>query len=79
MRQMTRMAAFVAMVLLAVRIGAMDPVSEVSAAAPLDTRSIFVERAAEDQTLNSRSFDVDWSEMRKLNTKKIVGTVMLMR
>ena len=72
-----RMMLALAAVLLAGLAGA--EVSAVSSDSPLDTRSISAGTDAEDQTLNSRSFDVDWSPPRKLSTKKIVGTIMLMR
>ncbi|MDX9868502.1 MAG: hypothetical protein RBT78_11305 [Kiritimatiellia bacterium] len=71
------MAALAAGALLAGLAGA--EVIAYSDAVPLDTRSIFAGTDAEDQPLNSRSFDVDWSDARKLDTRKIVGTMILMR
>jgi len=71
------MAALVAGALLAGLVNA--EVSAVSDEVPLNTRSISAETDAEDQALNSRSFVVDWSEARKLSTKKIRGMVILMR
>ena len=34
---------------------------------------------SEDAALDTRSFTVDWSESRRLNTKRILGTMMLLR
>ncbi|MDD3538302.1 MAG: hypothetical protein PHH65_08585, partial [Eubacteriales bacterium] len=45
----------------------------------LDTHSISAIAAAEDQAADTRTHTVDWSDARKLNTKKIVGTMLLMR
>lgn len=33
----------------------------------------------DDQDLETRSYTMDWSEERTLNTKAIVGTVILIR
>jgi hypothetical protein len=77
MRTENGMMLAVAAALLAGLAGA--EVIAYSDAVPLDTRSISAGTDAEDQTLNSRSFDVDWSAARKLSTKKIVGTLILMR
>ena len=77
MRTENGMMLAVAAALLAGLAGA--EVIAYSDAVPLDTRSISAGTDAEDQTLNSRSFDVDWSDARKLDTRKIVGTMILMR
>jgi hypothetical protein len=53
-----------------------DAVSDVAA---LDTRSLSTVAAAEDQGLDTRGFTTGWSAARKLNTKKIRGTMMLLR
>jgi hypothetical protein len=58
-------------------LGAGAAVSAVSEDAPLDTRSLSAVAAAEDEQLDTRSFTVDWSAARRLNTKKIVGTMIL--
>lgn len=66
-------------VFLAVGAGAVDPVSATSPDADLDTRSISAIAALDNEDLDTRSYTVDWSEMRSLNTKKIVGTMLLIR
>ena len=45
----------------------------------LDTRSISVVATAEDSSADTRTHTTDWSAARKLNTKKIVGTMILVR
>ncbi len=54
-------------------------VTAVSDAAALDTRSISAVADAEERDLDTRSFTTDWSAARKLNTKKIVGTTIVVR
>lgn len=54
-------------------------VTAVSDDATLDTRSLSAVADATDKTLDARSFTMEWSEARKLNTKKIVGTMVLVR
>jgi hypothetical protein len=54
-------------------------VTAVSDDATLDTRSLSTAADEMDQGLDSRSFTVEWSEAHKLNTKKIVGTMVLVR
>lgn len=71
------MAALAAGVLLAGLAGAQ--VSAVSTETALNTRSLSAVAAAEDQATDTRSFTIDWSEQRKLNTKKIVGTTIMVR
>ncbi len=66
-----------AVVLSTLRVGA--EVWATSAEVSLDTRSISAIAAEEDQNLDTRSFTEDWSAPRTLNTKKIVGTVLLIR
>ncbi len=78
MRQMTVMAAFAAAALLAGLAGA-DPEAVLSDAAPLDTRSLSRVTDVEEQDLDTRSFTTDWSAARRLNTKKIVGTTIVVR
>jgi len=55
------------------------PVAAVSEDAPLDTRSVSAMADIDDQELDTRSYTMDWSEARKLSTKKIKGTMILMR
>ena len=70
--------AVTAGMLLAAGVGA--EVSEaVSDETPLDTRSLATTLAAEDQDLETRSYTMDWSEERTLNTKEITGTLILIR
>jgi hypothetical protein len=45
----------------------------------LNTRSISAVADADDRDLDTRSFTADWSAARRLNTKKIVGTAILIR
>ena len=54
-------------------------VSAVSEDTALNTRSLSSAAAAENQATDTRSFTIDWSEQRKLNTKKIVGTTIMVR
>jgi len=54
-------------------------VTTVSDDAPLDTRGISAVADETDKNLATRSFTMDWSEARKLNTWKIVGTMVLVR
>jgi hypothetical protein len=55
------------------------PVSAVSAATPLDTRARSAVADAENRGLDTRSFTEAWSAERALNTKKFVGTMILLR
>jgi hypothetical protein len=77
MRTKTTTLALAAALLLAGLAGA--EVSAVSGDAALNTRSFSAIAAEEDQGLDTRGFTVDWSAARKLNTKKIRGTMMLLR
>jgi hypothetical protein len=77
MRTKTLFFALAAGTLLAGLAGAQ--VSAVSDDAPLDTRSLSVTAAEAEQILDTRTHTVDWSEARTLNTKKIVGTMILVR
>ena len=72
-----RMMLALAAVLLAGLAGA--EVSAVSSEAPLDTRSLSIVTDEEERDLDTRSFTTDWSAARRLNTKKIVGTAILIR
>ena len=71
------MAALAAGALLARLAGA--EVSAVSDAAPLDTRSLSAVADAADRELDTISYTMAWSPPRKLSTKRIVGTMFLMR
>ena len=66
-------------VLLTMAVSAADPVSEVSGEVSLNTCSLSSVTAVEDEELDTRSFTVDWSTARQLNTKKIVGALLLLR
>ena len=71
------MAALAAGTLLA---GLADAeVTAVSDAAAVDTRSLSAVADVDDQDLDTRSFTVDWSLPHRLNTKRILGTMLLMR
>ena len=54
-------------------------VTAVSDAAALDTRSLSIVTDAEERNLDTRSFTTDWSAAQRLNTKKIVGTMIVVR
>ena len=54
-------------------------VTAVSDAAALDTRSLSRVTDVEEQELDTRSFTTDWSAAQRLNTKKIVGTTIVVR
>ena len=71
------MAALAAGALLAGLAGA--EVTAVSDAAAVDTRSLSAVADVDDQDLDTRSFTVDWSLPHRLNTKRILGTMLLMR
>jgi len=71
------MAALAAGALLAGLAGA--EVSAVSSDSPLDTRSLSIVTDVEEQDLDTRSYTTDWSAARRLNTKKIIGTAILIR
>ena len=77
MRMNVMMVAFTAVELLTGLAGA--EVSAVSSDAPLDTRSLSIVTDVEEQDLDTRSFTTDWSAAQRLNTKKIVGTTIVVR
>ena len=52
-------------------------VTGASAITSLDTRSLTQAAVVEDKNLDSRSYTIDWSQAGRLNTKKIVGTLLL--
>ena len=81
MRQMTGRAAFAVAALLAVLLAGLAgaEVTAVSDAAAVDTRSLSAVADVDDQDLDTRSFTVDWSLPHRLNTKRILGTMLLMR
>ena len=51
-------------------------VSAVSEETALNTRSLSAVAAVEDEEMDTRTHTEDWSSARKLNTKKIVGTML---
>ncbi|MDD4101904.1 MAG: hypothetical protein PHU80_04650 [Kiritimatiellae bacterium] len=59
--------------------GAGAEATALSGEASLDTRSLSAIAAAEDSSADTRTHTVDWSAAGKLNTKKILGTMILMR
>ena len=69
--------ALAAAALLALGAGA--EVTALSDTAALDTRSLSAVADVDAQELDTRSFTVDWSASRRLNTKRILGTMMLLR
>jgi hypothetical protein len=54
-------------------------VSAVSEETPLNTRSLSAVAAVEDEATDTRTHTEEWSEGRKLNTKKIRGTMIGIR
>ncbi len=71
--------AVTAGMLLAGWAGAEDPAPVLSAATALDTRSISAVVTDQDHDLETRSYTIDWSQERTLNTKAIKGTMILIR
>ena len=60
--------------------GAYEPVTAVSEnTAALDTRGFAVATEEQNDALDTRSFTTEWSVMCLLNTKKIIGTVVLLK
>ena len=51
-------------------------VSAVSEETALNTRSLSAVAAVEDEEMDTRTHTEDWSSARKLNTKKIRGTML---
>jgi len=80
MKKISGMMFFLtAIILLAGRVGATVPSTAVSDDVLLDTRTLSRGVAAEDKSLDSRSYTVDWSEAAMLNTKPIISTLILIR
>jgi hypothetical protein len=79
MKRSMEWAALAAAALLAGLAWAVDPASAVSGEAALDTRTLCAAVLADDTELDSRSFTVDLSDGIGLNTKRIVGTAILVR
>jgi len=68
---------WMALALLASGAGA--EATALSGDASLDTRSLSAVASVEDSSADTRTHTVDWSDARKLNTKKIIGTMILVR
>ena len=77
MKKTQGMILGMALALLASGAGA--EATALSGEASLDTRSISAVVSTEDAPVDTRTHTVDWSDAGKLNTKKIVGTMLLMR
>jgi hypothetical protein len=58
---------------------AVAQVSAVSEDAALDTRSFSSAAAIENAAADTRTHTKEWSIARKLNTKKIIGTTIMVR
>jgi hypothetical protein len=58
---------------------AWEPVATVSAETSVDTRTCGLGVPEEAGALDSRGFTVDWSDDILLNTKRIIGTMMLLK
>jgi hexokinase len=69
--------ALAAVMLLAQGAGA--EVSGLSEPAALDTRSLSRVAAADASALDTRTFTADWSAPRTLDTRKIIGTLFLLK
>ncbi len=78
MKTANRMVFALAVVALLVRLAG-AAVTAVSDTALLDTRSLSTVTDIEEQDLDTRSHTMDWSEARRLNTKEIVGTTIVVR
>ncbi|HRR33459.1 MAG TPA: hypothetical protein P5026_05135 [Kiritimatiellia bacterium] len=59
--------------------GARAAVTAVSEETPLDTRSLSRVTDAEPQDLDTCSRTAGWSAARRLNTRKIVGSAIIIR
>ena len=68
-----------ALLLLAVSSGAADVFVGYSSEVDLDTRTQSRVVAEEDKPLDSRSYTIDWSIAGTLNTKRIIGTQLLIK
>jgi len=67
------------LLLAGLAVGADDPVTAVSEEVSLNTRSISAVAVETDQDLDTRSHTEAYSPPRKLSTKKIVGTMLLVK
>ena len=67
------------MALALMAAGAGAEATALSGDASLDTRSLSAVASVEDSSADTRTHTVDWSDARKLNTKKIIGTMILVR
>lgn len=72
-------AAIVSGSALLIQADGYEPEVAHSSSVALDTRSVSAVVPVEGESLDTRSFTADRSEARRLNTKKIVGTAMLIR
>ncbi|MDD4018367.1 MAG: hypothetical protein PHV28_10540 [Kiritimatiellae bacterium] len=59
--------------------GGAQVMSAESDEAALDTRSLSAVASVEDAAADTRTHTEDWSGAVKLNTKKIIGTMILVR
>ncbi|MDD2600874.1 MAG: hypothetical protein PHO37_16900 [Kiritimatiellae bacterium] len=69
----------VAVLLLAVSSKATDAVAGYSGEVELDTRSMSRVLDVDAKPIDSRSYTIEWSIVGTLNTKKIIGTHLLIR
>lgn len=67
------------LVAVAVVSKADGPWSAVSGDTPLNTVSFAAETNTADEELDTRTYTEDESDAMRLNTKRIIGTLMLMR
>ena len=63
---------------VAVKVNADGTNSMASAEATLNTQSYTTATIDEDEGMDTRSYTEDWSDAEKLNTKRIIGTLLLM-
>lgn len=73
-----RLTVLVAGMFAAWAVVAGDPVPALSGPANVDTRSVSRPASQVEVGLDIRSCSVEWSEEHRLNTRKIVGTLLLM-
>jgi hypothetical protein len=80
MRKTMVCAAALAAAVLVAGVGVADaPAAAVSNEAAVDTRTRCAALLAEDAGLDSRGFTAELSDGIRLNTKKIVGTMIMVR
>ena len=78
MKRMSRKTVMLAAVTLLAAGGGAETVGY-SADTAVDTRSLSQVVAVDNKPLDSRSYTADWSAAGRLNTKRIMGTMIRVR